>query len=234
FYDILYLEIPEKVLAILIFMTYITISFQSIFKDFVIIKTLPNFNNSFSNFQIYLIIAFGIFMIFSFYFIMLKGFKEIYDVAIVSIFIIGILYIKFILGINLEQTAIGSAILGSLVLFIFLFLQVLVSGGTWMGGGDLRIAILMGLLVGINFSFYTMLSSYMIGSIFGIGLIIYSKIKNYYENKKVINKIKIFLKIKETKSIINSQIPFGPFLALGIYTILFYSNEILNIINNYL
>ncbi len=41
-----------------------------------------------------------------------------------------------------------SATLGALGIFAFFYLQILVSHGKWMGGGDLRIALFMGLVAG--------------------------------------------------------------------------------------
>lgn len=76
---------------------------------------------------------------------------------------------------------------------------------TWIGGGDLRIAIFIGLTLGSIHTISTLFFAYILWSIIGIALI-----------------------IKKGKK--NSQIAFGPFLGIGwILSILFYS-EILNII----
>jgi leader peptidase (prepilin peptidase)/N-methyltransferase len=71
----------------------------------------------------------------------------------------------------------------------------------WIGGGDLRLAFLMGFLLGGEGSFIALLIAYFSGSIFGI-----SK--------------KLFFSSKD------SYIAFGPFLALGMFLSFFWGNEI--------
>ncbi|MGE4444147.1 MAG: A24 family peptidase [Candidatus Altimarinota bacterium] len=232
FYDILYLEIPDSILFLLISITFITIGLQSVIPNFHIIEILPSYQSQFSSGELYSLIGVGIFMIVSFYFIMLKGLKEIYDVLILLFIGAIFLFLKFFLYIDFEQSAIGSALIGSFFVFLFLFLQILVSGGTWMGGGDLRIAILMGLIAGISLSFHSVLSAYLGGSIVGILIIAYTKTRNYYiEQKKFLNKIKKVLGLKPSTVALDTKMPFGPFLALGIYMVLFFSDTLQNIIN---
>ncbi|MDD5213877.1 MAG: prepilin peptidase, partial [Candidatus Gracilibacteria bacterium] len=235
-YDILYLEIPDSILAILIGITFLTVSLQSIFPNFQIINILHSYTNAFSFKEILGFIGLGIITISGFYFIMLKGLREIFDVAILSVIICTIVIIKFYFGINLEQTAIGNAILGSLAIFLFLFLQILISSGAWMGGGDLRIGILIGLIVGLGFSFHSMMTSYLFGSFVGIGLIIYGKIRQHCNKKKlnIISRIKKLVGIEEKKVTLDTKMPFGPFLALGIFVILFWGNLISEYLKNYL
>lgn len=233
-YDILYLEIPESILAILISLSFVTISLQSIFPEFQIIHILPNsWNVSLS--IVYGLVIFWICMMGSFYTIMLQELKEIYDIWILILIISWIVFIKYYLWIDLEETAIWNALLWSLVLFLFLFFQIIISSGTWMWGGDLRIWILMGLIVGLYFSFQSMMVSYICGSIIWIWLIVYHKIKEHYTIKKsILHKIKNKFWWKREKTTLNTQIPFGPFLALWIFFILFWWDIITHVIKNYL
>lgn len=171
-------------------------------------------------------------MIVSFYFIMLKWLKEIYDVLILFFIWAIFLFLKFFLYIDFEQSAIWSALIGSFFVFLFLFLQILVSGWTWMWGGDLRIAILMWLIAWISLSFHSVLSAYLGGSIVWILIIAYTKTRNYYiEQKKFLNKIKKVLWLKPSTVALDTKMPFGPFLALWIYMVLFFSDTLQNIIN---
>ncbi|MDP5039142.1 MAG: prepilin peptidase [Candidatus Gracilibacteria bacterium] len=230
-YDLKYLEIPDSILAILIFLTLIALGIQSFFPNFEIIKTLPGFNLEISFFENTLIFISTTISIGLLYLIMLKGFSEIYDILIILSIVAIICTIKFYFGINLEKTAIGSGLIGVITIFIFFFLQILVSNGNWMGGGDLRIGIFMGLIAGISFSFPALMITYFSGSIIGIIIIILSKIKqNIIKKGNIIQRIKSIFKESE----LNTQIPFGPFLAIGIFGILFFQNEISNLINNYL
>lgn len=224
YYDILYLEIPDIIIIILIWITFITISLQSLIPNFFIINILPVFNNEFTQKQILQLITFWAFMIWSFYFIMLKWLKEIYDVLIIFLIILWFIIIKYNLEIDIEKTAIWGAILWSFCLFLFLFLQILISWWKWIWGGDLRIVILMWLVVWLNFAIHTILLSYLFWSIIWIIIIIFEKTKNYYKTKKnIISRIKKILWLKESKIELNTKMPFGPFLAIWMYLILFFN-----------
>lgn len=232
FYDILYLEIPDSILFLLISITFITLCLQTLLPHFHIIEFLPSFQSQWGVWGNIALISIGICMIGSFYLIMMKWLKEIYDVFILifigSIFI----YMKYFLYIDFEQYALWNALLWSYLVFLFLFLQILISGGTWMGGGDLRIAILMGLMVWFNLSFHAVLWAYFTGSIVGILIIFYTKTRNYYiEQKKFVNKVKKVLWLKPSKVSLDTKMPFGPFLALWIYIVLFFHESIKDITN---
>lgn len=91
-----------------------------------------------------------------------------------------------------------SALIGlGLGLGLFLVL-ILVSQGKWLGGGDLRLAALMGILLGWQGFLLALFLASAVGSILG-GVLIYQKILN----KK-------------------SQLPFAPFLVFGTYLALLF------------
>ena len=73
----------------------------------------------------------------------------------------------------------------------------------WIGFGDLRIAVMMGFILGLKFSILALFISYFIGAIIGV-----------------------FVILKERKR--RKMIPFGPFLVLGTFITLFYGQIILN------
>jgi prepilin signal peptidase PulO-like enzyme (type II secretory pathway) len=73
----------------------------------------------------------------------------------------------------------------------FFLIQFLISKGRWIGGGDIRLGILMGLMLGWPGILLALFFAYLIGAIIGLGLIAAGK-KNW-----------------------KSQVPFGPFLAGG-------------------
>jgi len=87
---------------------------------------------------------------------------------------------------------------------MFFLIIVLVSRESWMGMGDVKLAILMGLLLGFPNILVSLFFAFLIGAIIGIGLII--------------------LKKKTLKS----EVPFGPFLILGAYIALFFGDKIVN------
>ncbi len=56
-------------------------------------------------------------------------------------------------------------------IFIFFYLQRLVSNGEWIGGGDLRVAIFMGFVAGAKIAWLGLFLSYIIGSVVGVTLL---------------------------------------------------------------
>ncbi|MDD3302760.1 MAG: prepilin peptidase [Candidatus Gracilibacteria bacterium] len=210
FYDILFLEINEGVLLTGILGTALILILQVFIPGFEIISTLASETVSLSlldniGMVIVLFVVVGLL-----YIIMLKGLSEVYDILILilSFFIVSLVY-RY-MGYDLSQLPIINALFGVLLIFTFLFLQIVVSRGAWMGGGDLRIAILMGLVLGFKFSIFGLFATYIIGSIIGVGLIIIQKLKK--------------------KGKINTVIPFGPFLGMGLFACLLWKNEIENLI----
>lgn len=73
-----------------------------------------------------------------------------------------------------------------------------------MGAGDIKLAFLMGLLLGFPNILAGLFSAFFIGAIIGVGLIIFGK------------------------KTIRSEIPFGPFLVTGTFIALFWGEKIIN------
>jgi prepilin signal peptidase PulO-like enzyme (type II secretory pathway) len=85
----------------------------------------------------------------------------------------------------------------------FFLLQYVVSKGKWIGGGDVKMGFLMGLILGIKGLLVALFFSYIIGALAGLVL--------------------IALRRKKMKS----QIPFGMFLAVGTIIAMFWGEKIL-------
>ncbi len=85
-----------------------------------------------------------------------------------------------------------NAMIGWVSIFLFFLIQILLSKGAWMGWWDLRIALFMGFIAGAKIAWLGLFLAYLLWSIIGIGVILVAKRKNH-------------------------EIPFGPYLAIGIY-----------------
>jgi len=81
---------------------------------------------------------------------------------------------------------------------------VLISRGKWMGIGDIKLAFLMGLVLGFPNILAALFLAFFLGAIIGIGLIIF--------NRKTLK----------------SEVPFGPFLVTGTLAALFWGEAIIN------
>lgn len=85
----------------------------------------------------------------------------------------------------------GRMLLGGLFLGGFFAIQFLFSGGRWVGGGDVRMGMLMGFLLGPWVSIAALLLAYILGAIVGVVL------------------------IASKKRSLGSHVPFGTFMALS-------------------
>lgn len=86
----------------------------------------------------------------------------------------------------------------------FFLAIVLISRGKWMGVGDIKLAFLMGLILGYPNILVALFLAFLIGAIIGVGLIILGK------------------------KTIKSEVPFGPFLVISTMIALFWGKEIIN------
>lgn len=84
-----------------------------------------------------------------------------------------------------------AMLLGGLVLGAFFSVQFLVSGGKWIGGGDIRMGLMMGFLLGLPLGMLALFIAYVGGAVAGV----------------------ILLAGKHRT--LSSHVPFGTFLAGG-------------------
>lgn len=86
----------------------------------------------------------------------------------------------------------------------FFLLQFIVSKGKWIGGGDIRMGLLMGVILGWPQIVLALFLAYILGSIVGIGMLL-AKQKKW-----------------------GSEIPFGTFLAIATVITLFWGAGIMD------
>src|SRR3990167_4617058 len=112
--------------------------------------------------------------------------------------------------ISLIYLAFGSsydfkmALLGALISAGFLGIIYLLGKGKWLGLGDVKLAILIGLLASFSLVLVSLFSAFVLGSLVGVCLLV--------------------LKLKNLKS----EIPFGPFLITGLYISIFFGQKIID------
>lgn len=98
----------------------------------------------------------------------------------------------------------GLALLSSLGVGLFFLVLILLTSGRGMGGGDMKLGFFIGLVLGFPNSVAALMLSFLLGSIFGIGLIV-TRIKKF-----------------------GQTIPFGPFLSLASIAVILWGNQIVN------
>lgn len=160
--------------------------------------TFANYSINWSIFETFLfyIIEFAFLICIFFYDLMYQEILDRLSIPSIAIAIAG--------GIVLNLVSIPSMLIGGIGIFSFFALQLILSKGKWIGGGDLRLGALMGFLLGWKMGLIALVLAYLFGSIISIILLISSRVTR------------------------KSAIPFGPFLVTGTLLAIFYGNEILN------
>jgi len=105
--------------------------------------------------------------------------------------------LNLILGMTWQNLLLSSIIGGS-----FFLVQFIISRGKWIGGGDIRLGILMGVAMGWPRVLVAIFIAYILGSIVGLGLIFFGK-KQW-----------------------GSKVPFGTFLSVATVITLFWGMTI--------
>ncbi|MBU0645910.1 prepilin peptidase [Patescibacteria group bacterium] len=95
------------------------------------------------------------------------------------------LVVNYFLGLPILSMLSGAVIIGGFFLF-----QFLISKGRWIGGGDVRMGLLMGIILGLREGLVALVLAYAVGALVGIFLLLGQKVE------------------------MQSKVPFGSFLAL--------------------
>jgi leader peptidase (prepilin peptidase) / N-methyltransferase len=117
-----------------------------------------------------------------------------------AILIVLIFNLQFLKDFSFFLELISSGLIAA---GFFLFL-VLVSKGRWMGVGDIKLVFLMGIMLGFPGILVSLFLAFLIGSLVGLFLISLSR--------------KTF----------KSEIPFGPFLIIGLWLAFFWAEQIIS------
>lgn len=97
-----------------------------------------------------------------------------------------------------------AVVLAGFIIFAFFAIQFIISKGTWIGGGDLRLGFLMGIFLGQwQLAVLALTLAYITGAV--VGLIL----------------------IAGQKSSWQSKLPFGPFLVLATWVSFLFGSQII-------
>lgn len=112
-------------------------------------------------------------------------------------------------------------ILAALIGSLFLFLLWYMSEGRWIGFGDVKLALPLGLLVGYAGVFSMLVLSFWIGAIIGILLLAWQFIQK---------RGKPHLRFLTRELTIKSAVPFAPFLISGFLMVFFLELDVVSLI----
>jgi len=126
----------------------------------------------------------------------------------------GISFFALLLGVSFVEKNILNLLAGIILALPFVLLW-LVSKGEWIGLGDAKLVLGIGWFMGLIDGISSVILAFWIGSVFGVSLILISKISPlFFKNKNFT---------------IKSEIPFAPFLILGVVLIFFFGWDVLGL-----
>ena len=183
---------------------------------FLLIFNLQIFNFqtifNFSIFQflklIYLWFVFSILIVITVYDLKHKIIPDKLVFLFIGFSFVGLLFLEIVPVTTLNLLA------GPILATPFVLLW-LISHGRWIGLGDAKLALGIGLFMGLVDGISSIILSFWIGSFIGIVLVLLSKFDSLFFGGKNFT--------------IKSEIPFAPFMILGMILILFFGWDILSL-----
>lgn len=145
---------------------------------------------------IFYLIEFTLLVAIFFYDLMYKVIPDRFSIPTIIIGIAGGLLFGIPTPLNM--------LIGATAFALFFILQFVISKGAWIGGGDVRLGLIIGVLLGFEKGLVALILAYLIGAVLSLILLIQKKV-----NRK-------------------TAIPFGPFLITGVIVAIFWGEYILD------
>lgn len=120
-----------------------------------------------------------------------------------------------------------SAFFAGPIVALPLFLLWLVSGGKWMGLGDAKLTLSIGWILGLQGGLAALLIAFWAGALYGVGIIFFSYVWRKLMTHSTWTNRLFISRIRHTMS---SEIPFAPFLLLGLTVGFFFEVDIIKLI----
>lgn len=125
-------------------------------------------------------------------------YKEVIEKVVWSGALVGLLINRYALHFTW-----GNLWWGALVGFGFFFLQYIISHGRWIGGGDVRLGLMLGFWLGWPNIAVALFLAYIIGAVVAVPLLVLKKVGR------------------------QTEVPFGVFLAVGTFIAIYYGPELI-------
>lgn len=131
----------------------------------------------------------------------------VYDAKYMEV-LTGVVWSGSIIGFAINYFALGYSVPSLFIGFVigggFFWAQYVLSKGRWIGGGDVRLGVMMGLWLGFPHIIVALFVSYILGALTAIPLLM------------------------SHKKHMNSAIPFGTFLAVGTFITMLWGQQIVH------
>jgi leader peptidase (prepilin peptidase)/N-methyltransferase len=149
----------------------------------------------------------------------------VYAFAIIAFAFNSIIFSKT--GLVLAWPQMSTIIAGPLLALPFYFLW-LFSGGRWMGLGDAKLALGIGWMLGITQGLSALLIAFWLGAICSVFILIIQEVWKGLSKENMFNH-----KFKLPRLNMKSEIPFAPFLIIGLLISFYLDYNIINVLLNY-
>lgn len=113
-------------------------------------------------------------------------------------------FIGFLINILVLNFSVNSLLLGMVLGGGFFLLQYFISNGRWIGGGDVRMGVMIGAWLGWQSTILALFIAYVLGALVGVALLLFKKADG------------------------KTEVPFGTFLAIGTFLTIYYGNGLVN------
>ncbi len=146
------------------------------------------------------------------------------DSFLITFLILSFLYNSFMflsveaLSFKLLALSLLPNILSGFLLSLPFLILFLLSRGRWMGFGDIKYIAVLGFFLGFTLGSSAIVLAFWIGAVFSLFLIAVPKVLSFFGLYNLKNKFKM-----------DSTIPFGPFLSLGIIISFYLNVDILKV-----
>ncbi len=167
-------------------------------------------------------ILFPILLFIIFAHIVAISFYDLKHSIIPDSFLVSLILFIFINHLYVDNSLVSYLIAGLICSAPFAFI-FFISRGKWLGFGDVKYVFCVGLLLGLPQGVSAVVLAFWIGAIFSILAISFKKIK-------------IYLPFMSNNLTLKSEIPFGPFISIGVLISFYFNADIFflnSIFNNF-
>ncbi len=151
---------------------------------------------------------------------------DLYHMVIPNEFVVVLLGLAFLqwwylLGTGHSLNEFAYSLLAAVGAGAFFFALWYYSKGTWIGFGDVKLVVPLGLLVGYTGVFSVVVLSFWTGALVGLVLVAIEKIRNT---------TKVHLRFLDKKITMKSAVPFAPFLIIGFILVYFFGVDVIDLL----
>jgi prepilin signal peptidase PulO-like enzyme (type II secretory pathway) len=115
---------------------------------------------------------------------------------------------------------VSSSVLGALALFLFLYALWAISNGRWIGLGDAKLAVGIGIYLGLAQGVSALAFSFWIGAVVALSILAGERLKDNFGLRKGIKSLTM-----------KTEVPFAPFLITGMFVAEMLGSDIFHIAN---